>query len=377
MSRSYMTAVDDAVTAILGGEAAPPGAVIGVARGGRRAFSSGGYAQTFTEAGSLATPVPMTEHVVSDLGSVTKVLATAAALMTFVARERLSLSAPVEAFVPQTRGQAAARATLEQLLRHRAGLWEWWPVYLDATGREAALDRAASLPLRYEPEAGFHYSDLGFMLLGGVVEACGGASLPSVVRSRVLDPLRLSRISFGRPVDGAVVAASSRGDAIEREMIATGRPYPVTVDASKFRRWRKRVLVGEVNDGNAFFAFGGASGHAGLFAPATELLLFGEGLLASLSGEGPIHPDVVRTFLAPGPEGGHGPGFRTWPEFGAVGHLGFPGVGVAIVPERDLAVAMVTNRLHVPGTSLRPTDEMFRTALSAALRLAGEEHGWI
>ncbi|MGH2928135.1 MAG: serine hydrolase, partial [Solirubrobacteraceae bacterium] len=119
---------------------------------------------------------------------------------------------------------------------------------------------------------------------------------------------------------------------------------------------------------NAFNAFGGVAGHAGLFAPASDLLRFGDALLTSLRGEGPFERQVVRRFTAPGPEGGQALGFRTWPELGAVGHLGFPGVGVAILPGRDAAVAMVTNRLHVRG-AVRPTDEMFRIALRAAHRM--------
>ena len=372
-----MDALDDAIARLLAGEDAPPGAVIGVAHDGRRGFRSGGYAQVFTERGPLPEPVPMTENVASDLGSVTKVLATTAALMTFVASERLSLEAPVSALLPVARGRAVGRATLEELLRHRAGLWEWWPVYLEAHGREAALERVVSLPLRYPPGGGFHYSDLGFMLLGAVVEACGGAPLASVVRSRVLEPLGMSDVDFGRPAQGHAVASSSNGDAIERRMIETGNPYPVAVDASAFDGWRDHVLTGEVNDGNAFHGFGGVAGHAGLFAPATELLRFGEGLLASLRGEGPFESEVVGAFLAPGREGCQALGFRVWPESGAAGHLGFPGVGVGVLPERDLAVAMVTNRLHVRGGAVRPTDDMFRIAVDAAVKMCERETSWI
>ncbi len=241
MPTNSMDALGEAVRTLLAGERAPPGAVLGVSQGNRRAFRSGGFAHVFTEASPLADPVPMTEHVASDLGSVTKAMATTSALMTLVAREHLSLEASVSAFLPPVRGRAVGDATLEDLLRHRAGLWEWWPLYVDARGREAVLERAASLPLRYRPGAGFHYSDLGFVLLGAVVEACGGAPLPSVVRSRVLRPLGLAHTSFARPAEGPVVAASSNGDAIERRMVRTRDLYPVTVDAAAFEGWRDHV----------------------------------------------------------------------------------------------------------------------------------------
>lgn len=371
-----MDALDEAVATLLAGENAPPGAVVGVSHRGRRTFRSGGFAQVFTARGPLPEPVPMTEQVASDVGSVTKVLATTAALMTLVADEQLPLDAPVSAFLPQARGQAAGEATLEDLLRHRAGLWEWWPVYVEARGREAALERVVSLPLRHPPGDGFHYSDLGFILLGAVVEAGGGASLPAVVRSRVLEPIGLSRVSFARPASGPAVASSSNGDAIERRMIETGTPYPVTVDAAAFDGWRDHVLTGEVNDGNAFHAFGGVAGHAGLFAPATDLLRFAECLLTSLWGDGPFDAAVARRFLTPVRDAGQALGFRVWPELGAAGHLGFPGVGVAVLPERDLAVALVTNRLHVRGLSVRPTEELFRVAVAAALTACEREQAW-
>lgn len=371
-----MDALDEAIVNLLAGENAPPGAVLGVSNGGRRTFRSGGFARAFTEDGPLPEPVPMTEDVASDLGSVTKVLGTTAALMSFIAREHLSLEAPVSAFLLRARGFPVGDATLEDLLRHRAGLWEWWPVYVEAQGPEAALERIVALPLRYRPGAASHYSDLGFMLLGAVTEACGGAPLPSVVGERVLDPLGLSHVSFARPAPGLTVAASSNGDAIERRMIATGDPYPVTVDASAFDRWRDHVLAGEVNDGNAFHGFQGAAGHAGLFAPATDLLGFGEGLLASLRGDGPFDLEVARVFLSPSGDERQGLGFRAWPEVGAIGHLGFPGVGVAILPERDLAVAMVTNRLHVRGLSVRPTEELFQVVLTAAVEVSDRETAW-
>ena len=85
---------------------------------------------------------------------------------------------------------------------------------------------------------------------------------------------QLSRVQV--PVYGAPVAASSTGDRIERRMIETGDPYPVIGDAGRFSGWRQHVLVGEVNDGNAFHALDSIAGHAGLFSSATDLLRFGD-----------------------------------------------------------------------------------------------------
>jgi serine-type D-Ala-D-Ala carboxypeptidase len=271
---------------------------------------------------------------------------------------------------------------VRQLLQHRAGLWEWWPLYVRERERHAALAAAQELPLRYPPGSGRHYSDLSFMLLGAIVEEITTEPLDAAAARWVLEPLGLSASGFLRrwsPTPAGPVAATSLGDRWERQMVTTGEPYPVTEDPDDFTGWRTHVLCGEVADGNAFHAFHGVAGHAGLFSTAADLAAFGRALLTDHWPR-----EVVAEFTADGPDPGQALGFRTReldvpaPAGGQgqqgkrvrlVGHPGFPGARLEVAPERGVAVALVTNRLHPQSTPV-PIDEDWDALLRAVLSAA-------
>jgi CubicO group peptidase (beta-lactamase class C family) len=322
-----------------------------------------------------ADAAPMTVRTSHDLASVTKILATATALIRLVSDGSVGLDDPVARYVPAFAGGGKDAVTVRQLLLHRGGLWEWQPLYLGSRSAEEAFEYAATLELRYAPGSARRYSDLGFMLLGRVVAVAAGARLDHAVRQLVTQPLGLADTRFGAPV-GPDVAASAFGDAAERRMVATGTPYPIVTRDTGFIGWRQEPVAGEVNDGNAFHAFGGVSGHAGLFAPLSDLLRFGAVLSAYREYETLWNPSVVETFLSPGPDDGQVLGFRSY-QFTVdgetvtmYGHTGFVGCAVGFVPGADIAVALCGNRLLTSATPAT-TDELWtlaRQAASTALR---------
>lgn len=345
-----VAALDRIVGDLLQSPGGPPGACLAISAGGDRFFSAGGLTRVFDETGPVVGD-DMHIDTRTDIGSVTKIAATTMALMALVDAGRLDVGERVQEVLPVTAGLPIGEATIADLLQHRAGLWEWWPTYLESA---SPLEVVAGLPLRYPLGHGRHYSDLGFMLLGAVVATRAGDDLAGAVTRLVLRPVGLKHTSFGAPVPGAPVAVSSWGDSIEREMVRTGVPYPVQADGEAYDGWRQHVLHGEVNDGNAFHSFSSTAGHAGLFSSATDLLTLGEALRSSLIGGGPIRADTTSAFLRTGPEPSQALGFRVW-ELGAhraYGHTGFPGVAFAVVPELSVSVALVTNRLHVSGTPI-------------------------
>jgi CubicO group peptidase (beta-lactamase class C family) len=339
--------------------APPPGALVALSVGGEITYAADGLAQT-------GTGVPMQWETATDAGSVSKV-ATTTALMALVEANAVDLDAPAARYLPEAAGGPAGPATIRDLLEHQAGLWEWWPLYLSGTHGAEALGLAATLPARYPRGRGRHYSDLGFILLGALVARVAGDDLADAVHALVFDRFGLGSTRYATPRPGVPVAASSHGDAIEREMVGSGMPYPVDGDPDTFPGWRTHTLVGEVNDGNSFHAFGGVSGHAGLFTTASDLLRLATGLSGSLRGDGPLHHDTVADFLVPGRDPVQALGFRVWRREGgrAYGHPGFPGVAVALLPDRDAALVMVTNRLHATGTP-RATETMWLRVLDAA-----------
>lgn len=345
--------------------APPPGACLAVRSPGVDAHAVAGYRQTL----AIADPLPMTSTTSHDLASVTKIAATTSALVALAGTDAVRLEDAVTRYVPDFRGEGRDELTVEDLLLHRAGLWEWWPTYCDVTGPDEGARLARELPLRYTPGRGRHYSDLGFMLLGQVVSAVAGAPLPDALRELVLDPAGLAQTAYGAPA-GAEVAASGTGDAIEQRMLDTGEPYPVPRSPADFTGWRHHVIVGEVADGNAFHTFGGVSGHAGLFSTVEDLLRLGAALCAG--GEGAWQ--ALPAYLAPGPDPGQSRGFRSWRttvdgcRATAYGHPGFTGTTLAVLPAHRASVVLATNRLQVGGEPV-PNDVLWAPALHAAHQL--------
>lgn len=348
-----------ALDALLGHADAPLGAVVGIVHRGDVDVRAAGARTTAGD--------PMTSDTSFDVASVTKVAGTTSAVHRLVRLGLMGLDDPVERFLPAS--PCAAATTVRDLLTHRAGLWEWQPFYL-ADDPRRALDE---LPLRYELGTGRHYSDVGFVLLGDIVSAVAGAPLGRALRDLVHAPLGMVDTGYG-PVSGEV-AASSRGDAAERQMVARGEPYPVVLRWGGRHVWREAELVGEANDGNCFHAFDGVSGHAGLFSSAADLLA----LAGSLSSHSDAAADLWGEALsadvfADGPDVGQALGWRSLrvslrgEERRMLWHPGFTGCALGFVPGEDLAVVMLTNRLFAD--CIRPVTDMWADALAAVPDLA-------
>jgi serine-type D-Ala-D-Ala carboxypeptidase len=314
-----------------------------------------GHARVLDEDGRPMPPVPLAAEPVFDVGSVTKVAATTTLCMDLVETDRLGLDDPVQQHLPGFAGADKDAVTVRDLLEHQAGLWQWWPIYLDPAGAASdPLDVAQRLSLRYRPRTGRRYSDLGFMLLGEIVARAYGEPLDAVARRVVFDPLGMHDSGYRGRASAAPpdrVVATSVGDWYERRMVETGSPYPVPLRADEFTGWRRHTLVGEPNDGNCWHAWGGVAGHAGLFTTVTDLLRLGGALLSSLEGDGPWTHRPVTEFLAPGREPTQALGYWLRPGAGGavVEHPGFPGARFAVLPNRRRVVVLLTNRLHTTG----------------------------
>jgi CubicO group peptidase (beta-lactamase class C family) len=203
--------------------------------------------------------------------------------------------------------------TVRHLLAHASGLPAWRPLYerLQGEPREAIVRLAAAEPLERAPGAASVYSDLGFIVLGAVVERAGGARLDDLAARRLFAPLGMHRSRF---VD----------------LTSGWRPEPVAATEGD--------LCGEVHDENCRAA-GGVLGHAGLFSTAADLSLLAAALLRSWHGAGPLPTDLLRTLWSPCgvPE--------LWPMDG-VGHLGFTVCSLWLDPPRSRWVVLLTNRVH-------------------------------
>ena len=188
------------------------------------------------------------------------------------------------------------------------------------------------------------YSDLNFIVLGEAVEQATGATLDRFCHERIFRPLGLRTTGF---IDNST--ARTRKLEPVQEMFAATENCPS----------RKRILIGEVDDENAF-AMGGVAGHAGLFAPVREVDRIAAELIACYKGRSNFMPEkIVREFWTrdgavqgstwalgwdtPSPI--HSSSGHHFPAT-AVGHLGFTGTSIWIDPEREIAVSILTNRVH-------------------------------
>ncbi|QYM64111.1 beta-lactamase family protein [Microbacterium sp. Se5.02b] len=308
---------------------------------------------------------PMTTATAFDIASVSKVAATTTVILRLVSRGDLDFDDPVERFLPGT--PCAAGTTVRHLLQHRAGLWEWQPLYLDREHLDPA-DAIDAVPLRYGLDEGRHYSDLGFMLLGRIIAVVTGTPLDAAVRELVTAPLGLARTGYG-PV-ARPVASSGIGDAAERRMVATGEPYPI-LTADRDFAWREGEVTGSVNDGNCFHALGGVSGHAGLFSTADDLLTLGAALAAPETHPELWRSEVVAELFRDGPDAGQALGWRSdsvavaGRQTRLLWHPGYTGCALGIVQGTGTAAVLLTNRLFAPEPA--PTEALWRTALPALL----------
>jgi len=327
-----------------------PGAVLAVCASGKPVFF-----EAFGHAALLPDPTPMTRETLFDLASLTKPLVTTTLVMILVAEGRLGLDTPVARYFRSWDSGDKARITVRHLLTHTSGLPAWQPLYrmLDPAlapttqDKDSILRAVAREPLVSEPGAISRYSDLGFMVLGSVVEAMTGTDLDHLSTERIFKPLGLVS-SFYLPI----------GSASTRERLA-GRSVAATEDCP----WRGRVLRGEVHDENAY-AMGGVAGHAGLFADARDVsrlvmawrdaqLGFDSFLPSNLVSEWVTRQTGLGDggwalgWTVPTPPSTSGRHFSSR----SFGHLGFTGTSIWVDPAADLAVVLLTNRVHPTRTN--------------------------
>lgn len=364
VDEALLDRVDAAAAAVLRIPSGPAGVVVGVAT------AAGTRVAALGAADGAGRPVGVGTRF--DVASVSKVVATTTAIQRLASDGLVNLDDPVDRYAP---GICNPSTTVSMLLRHRAGLWEWQPLYLarnpDGTSTDP-FDALAALPLRYRPDTVRAYSDLGFIALGRLVERVSGLSLPRAVADLVTGPLAMRETTYG-PVDGDV-AASAPGDGVEQEMIRTGTPYPVLYPPQDLA-WRSYELVGEVNDGNCHRAFRGVSGHAGIFSTAGDLLLLGRSLAQASERSDLWRPAITERMFDDGPDLGQAMGWRSQSVLVAgtphrmLWHPGFTGCALGLIPGLGVSITLLSNRLLAD--TPQPTATLWATALES-LGIANE-----
>jgi len=317
------------------------------------------YARAFGSAALFPRPQPATLDTLYDLASLTKPLATTTALLCLVQDGALGLDDTLATYFQELQRTEIGTATVCHLLQHSSGLPGWRPLYEDIAiqerqrpgflGSEAAKKFAiayiAREPLAYQPGSKSVYSDLGFILLGLLIERVTGLSLARFCKKRIYQPLGIHGLLFvPRAVDQS---------GLDGEPLVPARIAPTENDP-----WRGRLLCGEVHDENAY-ALGGIAGHAGLFGTAAAVMALAGAWMHGYVGRDSFWPcDLIRRFVARDsntPESSWGLGWDTpSPPSSSgehlsprsFGHLGFTGTSLWIDPESELTVVLLSNRVH-------------------------------
>ncbi|MEQ1631681.1 MAG: glycoside hydrolase family 3 N-terminal domain-containing protein [Planctomycetota bacterium] len=266
-----------------------------------------------------------------DLASLTKVCATTPAVLCLVDDGALSLDDPVQKWLPEFQGVGKDKVTVRHLLAHTAGLPAYERYYRTLSGKDAIVAAALREGLMNEPGKRVVYSDLGLVLTMAIVERCSGKPFDQFVKAHVFDPLGMSTACFA-PRDREKIDAA-----------------PTEVNDE-----RSGLVQGYVHDENAF-AMGGVSGHAGMFGTARDvaklsvaMLSRGRGFVSARSVDAAlkVQSDVGSNRLV---------GFDVLEasgiggalvSSGSFGHTGFTGTSLLCDPQRDVAVVLLTNRVH-------------------------------
>ena len=320
-----------------------PGAVVCVAHRGEVVWH---------EAYGAAAWVPerraMRRDTLFDIASLTKVIVTTQLVLGAHSEGLLHLDDPLQRFYPDA-PQSVSAVTLRQLLSHSGGFAAWLPVYEhlghEGTARQLRLQAATLIlrqPLAYRPGRGSIYSDLGFMVLGDILETCYGQPLDVLFVRRVARPLKLDNVTY-LPLQG----------------MQRVKDQVLDIAATERCEWRRRIMCGEVHDANAW-AMGGVAAHAGLFATAAGVWEFAHGILEAAAGRLDwLSPSLLRdswrrrcspagTTRALGwdtPTPGRSSSGKYFSHH-TIGHLGFTGCSLWIDLERQVSLILCTNRIH-------------------------------
>ena len=347
-----------------------PSAVYLVAERGRVVFADAvGHAVAEPE------KIPATLDTIYDLASLTKPLITGLLCARRIEAGELTLDRFVSHYLPEFDRSDKQTITVGQLLTHTSGLPAWRPLYILAAGeRDRAIAAIANLELEYKSATRVVYSDLGFIVLGLLLERLTGKRLAELAQSEIFQPLNLKRTFFNPEIAMQTgIAACETGNTYEREMSRDS-------DAGDYKNWRQELIWGQVHDGNAYF-LGGAAGHAGLFSTARETLALANQLLGGQTKLlKPATCELFRKNMSAGLEEARSFAWQlaetkdsaAGPDLprDSFGHSGFTGTSCWNDPHRERVFILLTNRTHaraLPFANINSVRRQFHSLAVAAL----------
>ena len=372
-------------------------AQMAIIKDGQMVYSNAwGTVNAYNPDGTPKTDSPaVTTDTLYDLASNTKMYATNYAIQYLLANSKnyhnFSLNDPITKYFPDfanntieikyatSNGTGApdletakawkAELTVADILQHQAGFAPDPQFHNDKFNQVTQLpdpntdnvlyaigkDAVAEAPLVYEPGTKTVYSDVDYMLLGLIVEQVTGKDLNTFLKETFWQPMGLDHITYN-PLDNGFTA----NDCAATELNGNSRD-----GAIDFTGIRTGTIQGQVHDEKAWYAMGGVSGHAGLFANAEDLATLAQVMLnQSGYGANRLFSANVNEYFTSRKNSSATWGQGWWRQgdcgrpwyFGVqasrdtIGHQGWTGTLTAIDPEQDLVVVYLTNKINSPVT---------------------------
>lgn len=312
-----------------------PGAVLLVGHRGETV-----YRKTYGHRVVEPAQAVMTPDTIFDLASLTKVVSTATSIMILADRGKIALTDPVAKHLPEFGVNGKENITIEHLLLHRGGLIADNHLREYTDGRQRAWQNICALKPIAPVGTKFIYSDVGFIVLGELVERIEGKRLSHFASESIFEPLGMKSTAYKPPVEWkSRIAPTDKRDGA----------------------W----LVGDVHDPRAYW-YEGVAGHAGLFGSADDLALFCRMMLngGEFNGKRIVSKQKIDEmtrgrWLADGTSGrGYGwdldsafsrPRGALFPRGVSFGHTGFTGTSMWIDPVSQSYVILLASRLHPDG----------------------------
>jgi CubicO group peptidase (beta-lactamase class C family) len=292
------------------------------------------YTASRGRVGFTADSPPPNERTMFDIASLTKVVATAPAVMKLLEEGRISLLDPISRWFPEFEGTDREEITILNLLTHSSGLNDI--SFNSPTPLKTAILKIGLQKTARAPGSSFRYADINFILLAELIQRASGMPLDRYCRENFYGPLGMGDTMFLPPHDRSDCIASTIGTSNEQ-------------------------LVGIVQDENARL-LDGVAGHAGLFSSAADLSRYAAMILnhGKLHGVSVFNERVLSQMTAPYfYSNGHVVRGLGWDKVspyssprgsffseGSFGHTGYSGSSIWIDPQRDLFVILLTVRLN-------------------------------
>lgn len=296
------------------------------------------FERAYGRTSAFANSPLMSINTIFDIASLTKVVATAPAILKLAEEGKLSLIDPVVKWFPEFSGKGKDDLLVMHLLTHTSG-FDDFPLDIHKP-MQSAVEKAAAQKLKGEIGGRFRYADINFILLGEMVRRISGASLDRYTMTSFFTPMGMEDTSFNPDNEKAQRCSAT-----------------ISNDNT--------LLLGHVQDPLARL-LGGVAGHSGVFSTALDLAKFCRMILneGEFDGMRILSERAVRQMTAPYfSRGGNvirGLGWDISSPFSApkgngfsevsFGHTGYSGSSIWLDPAADIFVVLLTSRLDYKKT---------------------------